>query len=54
MNQLGQKVNSVSIGKQSAGKHEYQINPESLSNGVYFIRLTAGEAIETVKLTVSH
>jgi hypothetical protein len=54
INQLGQKVNAVSIGKQSAGKHEYQFNMETLSNGVYFIRLTTGEAIEAIKLTVTH
>jgi hypothetical protein len=54
MNQLGQKVNTVSIGKQFAGKHEYQFTIEAFSDGVYYIRLTAGEAIETVKLTVTH
>jgi hypothetical protein len=51
---LGQQVSSVSIGKQAAGKHEYQFNMETLSNGVYFIRLTTGEVIETIKLTVTH
>jgi hypothetical protein len=54
INPLGQKINTFSIGKQSAGKQEYQFNLESLSNGVYYIRLITGEAIEAIKLTVTH
>src|ERR1035437_6332779 len=43
MNVLGEKVNKVPVGTQSPGKHEYQINIESLSKGVYFIKLSAGD-----------
>lgn len=53
MNELGEKVNTVSLGSQSAGKQEYELNIEKLSAGVYFIKLRAGEAVETMKLTVT-
>ncbi len=53
VNELGQKVKSVSLGNQSAGKQEYQLSLESFSAGIYFIRLNAGEASETTKLTIS-
>ena len=52
LNLLGEKVNSFSLGIQSAGKQEYQLNLESLSAGVYFVKLIAGEASETAKMTV--
>lgn len=52
VNLLGEKVSSVYLGTQSAGKQEYQVNCESLKEGVYFIRLKAGEAIQTTKITV--
>jgi hypothetical protein len=54
MNILGEKVNTTSLGVQSPGKQEYQINVETLKEGVYFIKLNAGEAVETIKITVVH
>lgn len=53
MNELGEKINVISLGNQSAGKQEYKFNLESLSAGVYFVKLSAGEASETIKLTVT-
>lgn len=53
INVLGQIVNTVSLGKQSAGKQEYQVNLESLYSGIYFIKINTGEATETVKLTIN-
>ncbi len=53
MNALGQEVSTVSLGNQSAGKQEYQLNIENLSAGIYFVKLNAGEATETIKLTVT-
>ena len=53
MNVLGEKVSTVSFGKLSAGKQEYEINLESFSVGSYLIKLTAGEANESVKITVT-
>ena len=53
INELGQKINTVSIGDQSAGKQEYLLNLESLSAGNYFVKLNAGDASEITKLTVT-
>ena len=53
MNELGQKASTVSLGKQSAGKQEYQINLGSLDAGIYFIKLNADQASEITKLTVT-
>lgn len=54
LNVLGDKVNTISIGEQSPGKQEYPINIESMKEGVYFIKINAGEAVETIKMTVVH
>jgi len=53
MNVLGEKVSTVSLGKLSVGKQEYELNIEALSVGSYLIKLSAGEASETVKITVT-
>ncbi len=53
VNLLGEKVSFVSLGKQSVGKQEYEINLEALSAGSYFIKLNTGETSETVKVTVT-
>ncbi|MEW6467982.1 MAG: T9SS type A sorting domain-containing protein [Bacteroidota bacterium] len=53
INILGEKVSHTIIGEQAPGKYEHTLDLSSLSPGVYFIKLRAGEAVETVKLTVS-
>jgi hypothetical protein len=52
MNVLGEKVNSISIGAQTPGKQEYQLNLEALCEGNYLIKLNAGDATQTIKLLV--
>lgn len=52
LNMLGEKMSTVSLGMRSAGKQEYQLNFESLFGGIYFVRLVAGEAVQTVKCVV--
>ncbi|TAL56860.1 MAG: T9SS type A sorting domain-containing protein [Bacteroidetes bacterium] len=54
MNILGERVNAIFSGVQFPGKQEYQINVESLSEGIYFIKIDAGGLTQTVKLTVIH
>lgn len=54
INVLGEKISTVSLGTQSAGKQEYPINIEFLTEGVYFIKLNAEETSQTVKFTVVH
>ncbi len=53
VNVTGEKIISVSLGVQAAGKQEYDINLESLSSGIYFAKLYEGETSESVKLTVT-
>ena len=52
INVLGEKVNSIFIGTQSPGKHEYQLNLESLCEGIYFVKLNAGDTTQTISLSV--
>lgn len=53
-NMLGAKVSTVVSEKQTAGKHETEYNFEQLSNGVYFLKLYAGDASQIIRFTVSH
>lgn len=52
-NLLGIKVKSLKLDTQAAGIKETQINIESLTEGIYFISITAGDAKETVKISVT-
>ena len=53
LNLLGEKVNSVSLGKQAAGKQEFDLNTEVLTTGSYLVKINTGELTETIKLTVA-
>lgn len=54
LNLLGEKINSISLGTQSAGKQEYQVSFEAMKEGIYFIKLNAGDASQTAKCIVTH
>ena len=49
-NILGQRVASLVDGRQEAGYHEVNFNASSLTSGVYFYRLQAGNFVQTKKL----
>lgn len=51
-NMLGEKVKTIAIEKQIAGKLETQINIESLCNGVYFVQLKADNRTEVIKFSI--
>ncbi len=53
INMLGAKVKNISQ-KQSAGKHEFQIDTETLSNGVYFLKISTNTSSQIIKFTISH
>ncbi len=53
-NTLGEKVKSVTIAKQTIGKHESAIDLTGFSNGTYIIKLTAGESSQTTKFVVAN
>jgi hypothetical protein len=49
-NTLGQSVSTLVNGEQEAGYYEVKFDAASLSSGVYFYRLRAGEFVETKRL----
>jgi hypothetical protein len=51
-NVLGQQVATVADGQMEAGNHELEWNGSSLSSGVYFVRMEAGDVTDTHKITV--
>jgi hypothetical protein len=52
-NTLGAKVISLPAGEQIPGEHEIPLDLSTLSNGVYFISLGAGEASLTTKFIIA-
>ena len=53
-NVLGEKVKSIFSGQQTAGEYHVNVNCAELHNGIYFVKLAAGETEKTVILSVSH
>lgn len=51
-NVLGQQVATVADGQMEAGTHNLEWDARSLSSGVYFIRMEAGDVTDTKKITV--
>ena len=49
---LGRKVTTLYNGPQAAGGHQLVWNAADLSSGVYFYKLTAGDYIETRRMTL--
>ncbi|MDO9069805.1 MAG: T9SS type A sorting domain-containing protein, partial [Deltaproteobacteria bacterium] len=51
-NVAGQLVKTVSEGQKPAGYHQVKVNDNTLSNGIYFYKLTAGDFSATRKMVV--
>jgi hypothetical protein len=49
-NTLGQQVAQIVNGDRDAGYHEVRLDGSTLSSGVYFYRLRAGDFTETKRL----
>lgn len=47
---LGRRVKTLEIGERSAGRYRISIKGESLSSGLYILRLTTADAIATRKI----
>lgn len=51
-NVLGQQVATVADGQMEPGNHKLEWDGSSLSSGVYFVRMEAGDVTDTHKITV--
>jgi hypothetical protein len=49
---LGRKVATLEDGRQAVGTFEVTFDASSLSSGVYFTRLTAGNNVQIQKMTL--
>lgn len=49
---MGREVAQLVNSKQSAGTHSYLFDASSLSSGIYFYKLTAGDFISVKKMTL--
>ena len=52
-NMLGEVVYTSNQGQLSVGEHTVQFSAANLNNGVYFVKVTAGENTVTKKITVN-
>ncbi|UYZ64615.1 alpha-amylase family glycosyl hydrolase [Hymenobacter weizhouensis] len=53
-NVLGATVRTLSVGRQAKGAQELKLPVQDLANGVYLVRLQAGEQIQTARLVVQN
>ncbi|WP_262385944.1 alpha-amylase family glycosyl hydrolase [Hymenobacter sp. BT491] len=53
-NLLGATVRTVPAARQGAGQHDLTLPVGDLSNGIYLIRLSAGNRQQTTRLVVQH
>ena len=50
----GALVSTENEGVLSEGQHIVALNSKNLANGMYFVKVTAGQAVETRKINVTH
>jgi hypothetical protein len=50
----GNLVEEQNQGELSQGKHDILIDGKNLSDGIYLIRITAGESVVTKRVSISH
>jgi hypothetical protein len=48
----GFRIKTFSIGKQQPGIHEIQLDLSKLPDGMYFLRMQAGEMAEIIKIVI--
>jgi hypothetical protein len=53
-NAIGSKEITQVWEKEAVGKHEHQLNVETLGNGIYFLRLSTSGASQTLKLVITN
>ena len=50
---LGRQVSSLVNEAQTAGEYSINFNGKGLASGVYFVRLTAGDFVESAKVILA-
>ena len=50
---LGRQVSSLVNETQTAGEYSINFNGKGLASGVYFVRLTAGDFVESAKVILA-
>lgn len=53
-NLVGEKLFTAFSGVQNSGDQTVSVDTQKLSNGIYFIKLSAGNTEKTIKLSVAH
>lgn len=53
-NMVGQQVDAINFGTQTAGDHTVRINTSKFQNGIYFYTVKCGDQEVTKKMIVSH
>jgi hypothetical protein len=51
-NTLGELVETINLGKQTAGLHSFNYSGENLNSGIYFYRITSGQYTATRKFVL--
>jgi hypothetical protein len=49
---LGRRVTTLAREQMEAGRHELQVPTHDLASGTYFVRMVAGDAVQTQRLTI--
>jgi len=50
----GALVSSENEGQLGEGQHIVDLNTANLANGMYFVKVAAGQSVQTIKVTVAH
>ncbi|MBD2715099.1 T9SS type A sorting domain-containing protein [Microvirga sp. STR05] len=55
VNMLGSTVRTITVSaKQAAGAHQLQLPVQDLANGIYIVRVSTGQLMQTTRLVVQH
>ncbi len=49
---LGRRVRSLDLGRKQAGEHEATLSARDLSTGTYFLKLKAGDKVDTQSIQI--
>lgn len=51
---FGRPIKIIEMGNQGSGEHETLVNLESFEDGIYFLRINAGETKKVIKFSIVH